>query len=242
MTTISILSTSNHPMLGYYLYSLKQNGFSDFAIYFDGKKTSQTDIDHFAERTGSFFEKYTLAEIQKNFSLVVNCECVESHNSVQFIKKLRSQHTNILLNVGTPRKITSQFIDSLNPGGIVNVHPGELPYYRGLDAVEWAIFNDDRVCNTVHWMSEEYDEGQLIDIEEVTLKKGMSYQEVRSLVLVNGSRLAARVMQGLFLGNFNANKNIRQNEDGACYYPKCEGAELELVKRKIFFNEYSFLT
>ena len=40
--------------------------------------------------------------------------------------------------------VIEKIIDSLKYG-ILNVHPGILPKYKGRTCVEWSIFNDDKV-------------------------------------------------------------------------------------------------
>lgn len=52
---------------------------------------------------------------------------------------------------------------------IINSHPAYLPYVRGLDALKWAIFNDDKIGVTTHYISDKADEGLLIDRKEVPL-------------------------------------------------------------------------
>ena len=46
---------------------------------------------------------------------------------------------------------------------IINSHPGYLPISKGLDSLKWAIFNDSPIGVTTHFISEQADEGLLIE-------------------------------------------------------------------------------
>lgn len=59
--------------------------------------------------------------------------------------------------------------DVPNRFDLLNAHPGFLPNVRGLDALKWAIFDDQPLGVTVHYISAEADEGRLIDRREVPL-------------------------------------------------------------------------
>ena len=52
---------------------------------------------------------------------------------------------------------------------IINSHPAFLPYVRGLDALKWAIYNDEKIGVTSHIISVECDAGKLIKRELVPL-------------------------------------------------------------------------
>jgi len=48
--------------------------------------------------------------------------------------------------------------------GVLNAHPGILPYYRGIDCARWAIYNDEfyKIGCSVHWVDEGIDTGDII--------------------------------------------------------------------------------
>jgi phosphoribosylglycinamide formyltransferase-1 len=48
---------------------------------------------------------------------------------------------------------------------IVNSHPGAIPAVRGLDAFKWAIHDMQPMANTLHYVDEAVDMGELITIE-----------------------------------------------------------------------------
>lgn len=46
---------------------------------------------------------------------------------------------------------------------IVNSHPGYLPHSRGLDAMKWAIINDDPIGVTTHIIGDKIDSGDILE-------------------------------------------------------------------------------
>ena len=89
---------------------------------------------------------------------------VGNHNDDKTLRLINSLSVNVLLNAGTPRKLKPNIFDNVEHG-CINVHPGLSPFYRGCSAVEWALFNDDKIGNTAHFMTEGYDEGNIIASE-----------------------------------------------------------------------------
>lgn len=52
---------------------------------------------------------------------------------------------------------------------LINSHPAYLPYVKGLDALKWAIYKSQPVGVTLHYVSPETDQGDLIHQVEVPL-------------------------------------------------------------------------
>jgi methionyl-tRNA formyltransferase len=58
----------------------------------------------------------------------------------------------------------------LFPRGVVNVHPGYLPYNRGRNAQIWSIMDGTPVGATLHYMDDNVDTGPIVDRVEVTVE------------------------------------------------------------------------
>jgi len=65
---------------------------------------------------------------------------------------------HILIAIGTimPPDIVRKY-------KIINSHPGYLPYVKGLDSLKWAIYKKLPIGVTTHFISEQTDEGILIE-------------------------------------------------------------------------------
>ena len=48
---------------------------------------------------------------------------------------------------------------------ILNAHPGVIPISRGLDAFKWAIFCGDPVGNSLHFIDEAVDAGEIVTVK-----------------------------------------------------------------------------
>ena len=51
----------------------------------------------------------------------------------------------------------------VNNHKIINCHPGYLPNTKGLDAFKWAIYHNQPIGVTSHYISDKADEGELIE-------------------------------------------------------------------------------
>ena len=59
---------------------------------------------------------------------------------------------------------------TLFPRGVVNVHPGYLPYNRGRNAQIWSILDGTPVGATLHYMDDGVDTGPIVDRLRVTVE------------------------------------------------------------------------
>jgi hypothetical protein len=85
------------------------------------------------------------------------------------------------------------------PGGIINVHPGPLPAYRGLYAPFWQMIRGNEVLRcTVHLVDAGIDTGPVLSIEEVKLVPGRSmFWHATQLYLAGAARAVAYIRDGL---------------------------------------------
>jgi len=52
---------------------------------------------------------------------------------------------------------------------IINCHPGILPAVRGLDAFKWAIYKDNPLGVTLHYIDKDVDRGEIIAVESTAV-------------------------------------------------------------------------
>ena len=126
---------------------------------------------------------------------------VSSHNSKETLKIIKKNKIKLLVNLGTTKKINKKIINVLKYG-ILNIHPGLLPYYRGSQCVELAIINNDPIYLTCHYMSENYDDGRIILFYKIRTKGLKFYNQIRTRVYLNQSLTFYKVLK-----NFNKFKD-----------------------------------
>lgn len=185
---------------------------------------SSRDIEIVHRRTQSFFvrKKVNKEHSDKLFGYRLN-EFNVAHTYDEMSKFVASRSCSVLINIGTPRKLSSQFID-LFDDGVINIHPGYLPLYRGSSAVEWALLEKNPVVNTVHYMNSEYDSGPIIGHFPVPILSSDNYFDVRIKTHLHSISLATQI--------------VGHHIDGLIKrYPSFVQSQLDLVPRPPVTNE-----
>ncbi len=85
-----------------------------------------------------------------------------SVNSPDFVAELQANKPDLCVSVYYDQIFRTPIIES-SKMGIINCHAGKLPYYRGLNVINWAIINDEKEIGlTVHYIDEGIDTGDII--------------------------------------------------------------------------------
>ncbi len=236
-----ILSTIDSPQLPFLLHCLMEAGIENICVICDSKLISEKDQKIWLERTGDRFPSLSGVELNLYSSQTTRIPYyfVNNHNSVETLELLKDLGIHCLYNGGTPRKLSNDLISSVR-NGIVNIHPGELPKYRGCSAVEWSIFYDDKVCNTAHFMSERYDCGPVILAEPCFISKDLSYQSIRVLVFREACILAGKVLRLIQDTNLSPINASPQSDDQGRHWPPMPDSTLEEVIKKINDKQYKY--
>lgn len=80
----------------------------------------------------------------------------------ELIEKIKNLNVDLAVVCSFNDKIPKKFIDSIKDG-IVNLHPSLLPKYRGGNPYSRVIMNGETKTGvTLHFMSEEFDTGDII--------------------------------------------------------------------------------
>ena len=191
---IALLSTINSPYLSNMLGEFKKSGIEVGAILMDSKELSQRDLNRWQERTGGWLPRESLAKYSH-----IPVHFFHNHNwqrCFEFAKQY-----DVLINAGTPRLLNSEILGATKYG-VVNCHPSLLPNYRGACAIEWALYNGEKLGNTVHIMGEELDSGLILQSEEVSWSVTDTYTDIFSRVYLAGWKLLAYCVQHLPEGEY----------------------------------------
>ena len=123
---------------------------------------------------------------------------------------------------------------------MVNVHPGLLPQYRGSSAVEWAIYSDDKIGNTAHFMGEGYDTGPIINSEWYEFPNDASYQSIRVRVYRDGCVLAGNTLRAINDTRMTPKDGLIQDEAKAKYWDPIPDNKFKEVLKKIATKKYAY--
>lgn len=169
---ICIFSTFNHPLLSLFLdkYNLKKHNVKIIIDNYDDKETVNT----FNFRTKKNLKYKLIHQLKNKYPFYF----FENHNSSILTNFIKKEKTDLIVNLGTPRILKKNILKAAHIG-ILNCHPGILPYYRGCNCVEWALYNNDRLGNTCHLMTEKIDEGPIIFKKFTSYNKADKYYDIR---------------------------------------------------------------
>jgi methionyl-tRNA formyltransferase len=225
---VGILTTMKAPLLPLLLQSLYQQGLSNLFVIADERNFSVKDQEIWMQRTGGAFDSlgigiYDFSENTLPFYLVKN------HNGDDCLALLKKMQPRLLINGGTPRKLARPILD-FPKHGVINVHPGILPKYRGSCCVEWAILNDDPIGNTAHFMTEGYDEGPIIDTELCEFTSNDDYVSMRVQVYRRSISMMARTVERVLKSEMQPSDGIEQS-GGEFFHPISSLEMVEVIKK-----------
>ena len=104
-----------------------------------------------------------------------------------FIHRISNYDPSLIVLAGFLLKIPAEFVRAF-PDLIVNIHPSLLPKYGGKGMygkfVHEAVFNagEEESGITVHWVNENYDEGEIIKQVKCDIKGVESSEEIAKRV------------------------------------------------------------
>ena len=126
---------------------------------------------------------------KNNINLITVDELKKTGTAIHYLNDINSiKSENILIEINPDLVVFTGggLIRNnilINSGrGVLNCHMGILPMYRGMDVVEWPLlFNDfDNVGLTIHLMSKGVDEGAILKILKIPLRKNDSIKKLRT--------------------------------------------------------------
>jgi len=164
-------------------------------------------------RTSADFE--TLAH-----ELGVPFRCDDHINRPEMINWLRTQNSDVAFSVNWRTVIGSEVL-RLFPRGIVNIHAGDLPRYRGNATPNWAILNgENRIFLTAHLMAEELDAGPVLTKREVPITENTYVGELYNRFGEETPQLLVEVALGLEAGTIKPRPQSREPQDSLRCYPR----------------------
>lgn len=104
---------------------------------------------------------------------------VESINQPETIAHLGGFRPDVTIVFGT-RKLLLPVMRAAGPH-VMNLHGGDPEYYRGLDSHLWAIYHGDyaNLVTSLHAVNQVLDDGPVIGMRPVPLRRGMRLHEFR---------------------------------------------------------------
>lgn len=139
---------------------------------------------------------------------------VRDANGQDCRQALATLSVDVLVLAGAP--IVRANILAVPRIGTLNAHQGTLPKYRGMNVIEWAIFEGSAPSVTVHFVDPGIDTGDIVASEEIAVRPGDTLEMVRARAADKQAQLLAWAVSTLRSGPL---PRVRQlAEDGRQYY------------------------
>jgi methionyl-tRNA formyltransferase len=226
---VGILGMKNRPAVYYVARKMLELKTPPVVIFQDPSPTSQKDIDIWKQRTAGRIPDHDPEAL--GITIVSNC----GHRDQAFPALVAEYRIDLLISAATPGILKAHTLNAC-PKGILNVHPGHLPDYRGCTCVEWAIYNDDAVGNSVHLMTQGIDEGPLVAVEDYSFTKKDRYVDIRVKTLNRGYELLARTASNFI----KTGTMTSQPQEEGTYYKPIPDQKLAQVIAKLVSEGYKF--
>ena len=139
----------------------------------------------------------------KNNIKLININSLNNFKAVNFLKC-----NNVDLLVYSGGGILRKKIINDSKYGVINAHSGYLPYFRGMNVVEWSLLYKFIPYTTIHFIDSGIDTGNILIREPLKIDKNLYY--TRGQATLHNIILLNKV-----LGNFSLykNKSIKQKHE-----------------------------
>lgn len=140
-----------------------------------------------------------------------------SSEEKDFVKCIREKKIDLMISASFPTIFSKKLLAVL-PMGAINVHASQLPKYRGIHPLNWAIINDESdIGVTVHYLSEKVDSGDIIEQATIPLKNEDTINTVLGKITDRGAEILIEAVKKIEAKKV---KLIHQNHAKASFAPK----------------------
>ena len=143
------------------------------------------------------FKNY--ATITKQFGIAI--ENLNQINSAQGKAKIQALSADLIISIRYG-VILQKPIIALAKHGVINLHSGQLPNYRGVMATFWALLNGDKqLATSLHFIDDcTIDTGSIIAHSTLPVQQGKSYLWHVLSLYVGGCQLIEQAINTLTCG------------------------------------------
>ncbi len=137
-------------------------------------------------------------------------------NAPVVVKGLQNVHPELVVFTGGG--LIRETVLSLAGAGILNCHLGVLPFYRGMDVVEWPMLEGhfDRIGMTVHFMDRGLDTGDILRIQSLEIGAGEGISQIREKAEPVMCRTMVTTCLDYLAGNIS--RRLQAEADGKQYF------------------------
>jgi len=174
-------------------------------------------------KTTRLVEEYLFGDQPAQIDPKVPIYFTQSVNRPESVEEIRRLRPDIIVVNGT--SIIKKPIIDIPPYGILNIHTGICPQYRGCTPEFWALYSDEPegIGVTIHFLTENIDAGDIILQEPLQADPFDDDQILRCKNAMLGSKLLVKAIrqiesctiqpipQDLSTGNYYSHRTWRQD-------------------------------
>ena len=171
-------------------WSNKQLGIAQIeAVLSDNKMAPILEIADSYSVTSRFIEMNSKSALISSEDSKILCDAIEEFTP------------DLLILAGFMKILPAEFIIRFNEK-IINIHPSLLPSFKGKNAIRKAFDHGVKISGcTVHWVSEEVDQGKIIAQAPVRVMETDTYETLYQKIQAAEHVLLPTVISNLSLQN-----------------------------------------
>lgn len=153
--------------------------------------------------------------IEENFSY--RCDFYANVNSEEALQDFKNFAPDLMISIRFGQIMKAPLI-SISRHGVINLHSGILPKYRGVLASFWAILHgEESLGTTLHFINDgTIDTGEIIAFSKTEIDRDVALITNINRLYENGCALISKVLQQIMAGE--EVQTINQKSLGAGQY------------------------
>jgi len=196
---------------------LKQYGFINlykkFSAHYMGNSKSQLyretkPIRDFLNNN-NVLDKTVKGFCLKNKISHIKVDNINGDKLYKFIQK-----NNLDLIIYSGGGILRKKIIESTKKGVINAHSGYLPFFRGMNVIEWALLYNKRPQTSIHFIDSGIDTGKIILRENIPFNNNL--YTLRGNATVHNVNLIVKVISNI--DNYTKNAISQNKEDGKQFF------------------------
>jgi folate-dependent phosphoribosylglycinamide formyltransferase PurN len=197
--------------LRFLLKTIRQYRLSSFPIFL--KRIKKEKPSESSENSLNQIEKTRINSFL-NRVRIIKVKGINDKSTIRKIRKLKN--SIIICNSGILKEKVLSVPDVI----LLNIHAAKLPLYRGMNNVEWALYENKEIFVTVHRISRGIDEGDILYQEKVDIKeKNLSLiTDYRKYCFFKSNEVIGKVLKKLINNKITFIPQERKHEPLLQYY------------------------
>ena len=152
-------------------------------------------------------------------------------NDEKFYRLLKKENADLFISAGFSSIFKKKLLE-LPKYGVINLHAGPVPKYRGGSPLNWQLINNEKnITVSILEMNEGIDTGPIIEVKKFPIKKNYDIKKLHlivnkifpSLVLKSIAKIEKNKKFNLQPKNNNSYWKQRKEEDGKIFFNKFSG-------------------